>query len=369
MMLFAAFQKALAAEAPNLSQSELETILSGAGDARFETYKHLIPHYIDGIETGLQSLALPGYPVLGQDFARAIRRAKCNYVINRDPLSAQAFYTAYSPEKGFTNEVSFNPEKITLEKFHVFFGSSNHEHLHGLQNQAAPALKYTPWNPDTTVILHPLDKLRLDNLCERDAYAKQALFDALYARYAGPVLQKTILEDSKFNVLRADEMEQLLATGAPLQDVLIQAAAQSLEKPFDPDVVNGRNFNNSYHASSLRDYAGAMAKRRKQDPDVRFQFIRLEDEDFHAIGDYGVGPNSLGAQTLDPRFGAQMYLDAPEWDKFCKLCGDYDIPLRENCPTLRDYLAPAPQNKVDAPYQGASAFSFASPQGFQPFPA
>lgn len=329
-------------------------------------------YYLKSMETILHRLGHAEGSLIGEDFIAAYKKAECHFTVsNDDKDAAQANYAAYHLGRGRINEVMFNPGKIDLTKFHMFFGSFNHETFHGLQN-TQKVMQHVPWNRDTQIVIHPLDKMRLDNLCERDAYAKQALMNVLLlnSRPGDQDFRTALLEDTRYQLISTQDMQTIMSRHPRLQRAVTEAALIALNKPMIENEVGGRTFHDSYFDVSLKDYRAAMEARTSRGLSTALKYVRLDDADFHSIGNYGVGPNSLGADRIDPRFVEPIRPLDEELDALDQLCHDYDIPLLQHCPTLRSCTTTSPSKtqRAERPFS-LTAPSFITSEPAAPQPA
>lgn len=332
-------EKAIGAHADHLSPAEIETIIARLeGKSRAGLYNQLISHYQDYVEGTLRGLSHPEAPRIGANFVAAYKKAKPHFVISPRQIG-QANFAAFHLGKGRINEVSFNPDLIDIHgKPHIFAGATNHELAHLLHYAVTPALKCVAWNPNTNILIHPLDKARIDKLCEQDAYVKQALLNVLMvrARANDPAFRAMMIKDTAPQVINTREMETYMERAGSLREAMANAGLACMDKFLKDWQTSGRTFRNSYFDISLDDYRAALSARK--DRGENYTFVRLEPADFLAVDSYGVGP-----RYLDERFTQPVELNDEEQFKLAQLCIDYDIPLLQDCSTLRAATAPAPK--------------------------
>ena len=297
--------------------------------------EELFDHDMQNIRTLFSELDDPESPNVGLAFIERLDETGCKIVIGEnltaDKNSLRAVYTSYSYGKevrGFINEIAVN--KFKLANVVALMDSVEHEVFHALQKYAAPALHLSPFNPDTLVIVHPLDWIQLEGLCERDAYAKEGFFNYLISK-TNPLMR----ERAEYDVVSVEDFEKAQKKYPPLHKALIHIALNALYKP-TVEGDDSKLFSHHYQGVALGNYIAGMAKRAK-DGQTGHVFVRLEPEDFYAVGDYKVGPNSLGRGALDPGFLYRPTLKKVDQDRYDALCSKYDIPPLDECPTMVEH--------------------------------
>ncbi len=323
----------------------------------------------------LEVISHPEAPTIGNDFISRLKQSGLTYNFYEDDAKDAdlALFSAYHLKRGRVNELAVNVAKIDLDRPHLTMSSFNHERFHALTSFVSDVYEHNAWNRKTRLLIHPYDKMVFDNLCERDAHTKQALINvlAMHSRSDDTEFCKAMRRDTRFNVLSTLEMERLMKSDEPLQEILICAALQSMDKLYTKDVP-GFTFTHSYYNSTLRDFRNGLLGRhgvntvaKITDP-IPFQYFRLTPEDFYGLSLYGVGPSSLGGTKIDPRFSLEVDFASPIANtpdiraKYEALCKDFGIPERESCPTFTEILESQKQQKAERSFNDRSASSFAS---------
>lgn len=293
---------------------------------------------IEEIRSIFAELDHPEAPGIGQKFLTNLDETGCKIVIDpnftSDVLSLKAAYVSYSygpQEPGFINEIGVN--KFKLRQTLSMFDSISHEGWHALQKAAAPALHLSPFNPNTRILVHPADWILLEGLCEDDAYAKGGFLNYLVSQ-----TEPTMRNRSKFDLVSVENFEDALKDYPPLHNALVHVALNARykrKKEWDPQ---SELFTQHYLNVALNNYIRGMNARRNQG-ETGHIFVRLENHDFYAVGDYGVGPNSLGVNGIDPGFVRRLHMVEEELERYNKLCADHKIPPLYSCPTLAEYRA------------------------------
>ena len=269
----------------------------------------------------------PEAPDLGRDFLAAVERSGCVFE-PRHGMSCVAAYTAYIHGEGggLSNRVGLDPNQLTGD-FNAFASSARHEIIHALQRPNAEALQHSPFNPATKIIVHPADWIRLEKICEADAYAKQAFFNAIEA-----VDTPSVRVLSRPDLVSVEDFERHRSRAWSLENALVNSALNALSKPKRRN-DHSETFHDHYHHVSIDNYTRAMGSRASAG-ERNLMFVRLEPEDFHKVGNYGVGPNALGERFVDPQFLAAPNLSYLHEAMYKDLCRRYDIPPLDACPTL-----------------------------------
>ncbi len=314
------------------------------GDIETAVRNDLFPHRMREIEQLIAGLGTPCTPNLGKDFLTCMADAGCKTEI--DPtLTNPAQYTSYSysrKNRGFVNKISLNSQKIS--DLYVMTNSIIHEMTHGFQKHAAPALHFSPFNPDTRVLIHPEDWILLENLCERDAYAKQALFNALISED-----EPSVRDTSRVDVVSVEDFDNARLDFSTLQQTITHLALNALYKP----TVKGdssRNFEHNYIDIALKNYIAGM-KSRRQERETDHVFVRLSPHDLWAIGSYNVGPNSLGFRNLDEGFLQRPHLLCDQQETLRGILAEFDIPSLHTCDYLSNHHITLRQQTAASPAQ------------------
>jgi len=291
---------------------------------------NLLRYYLEQIEAMIASLEDPEAPDLGRQFISRLRKTDCKTVIDTE-LECAAAYRSYSYAEsnyGFANTIALQPSR--LDDIIVMVDAIVHEVSHGFQVPVAPALQLSPFNPDTRVLVHPADWIMLDNLCERDAYAKQALFNYLLNKANPEVRVK-----SQKDMVTVEDFENAREKHGTLQKALTAVALDALNKVKTIDKVN-LTFAHHYYGEALTQYENGMAM-RKTENETGHIFVRLEPKDLYAVGAYDVGPNSLGKYNIHPDFRKRPDLTPQQQERYRILCDTYNIPPLEECVTLAEH--------------------------------
>jgi hypothetical protein len=332
-----------------LDADSLLDILAGIRDAKhdIEELEYMVqcralPHFLSRFENETAALTDPEAPDIGLRFIDRLRASNCTTVIRRD-ISGPAVYVSYdlgAPE-GFINQIGLNTSKISSDNS-AFKSSLRHELFHGFQKGAAEALHCSPFNPATKVIVHPMEWVRLERLCEADAYARQGFFNWLDAKD-----DPSVRHSSRFDAVSVDDFEEHRLREPTLARALTQTALIALSKPLcvgDSSFL----FEDHYHGVALDHFSAAMRNRHGKG-ESGLRFVRLEPSDMHAVGNYNIGPNALGECAIDPAFLAPISLKPAHVRQLKDICNLYGIPDLEDCPTLREEIsAPRPDSNFSA---------------------
>lgn len=290
--------------------------------------KKILPHYLALVERETMALSDPEAPEIGHQFIERMKEANCRTTIRPD-IDFPAVYVSYvygGRNQGFLNEIGLNPSKIS-EDINAFASSLRHEDFHALQKHNAEALHLSPFNPDTNAIVHPLHWILLEELCEKDAYTKQAFFNALDA-----VKDPSVRDASEKDIVSVRKFEEHRASAWSLENALVNTALNALSGRYVGQDYVG-SWRDHYHGVALDNYARAI-KSRYLNGEKDITFVRLDAKDFHAVGNYNVGPNSLGEKFIDPQFIETPELNRKHQRLLDDLCENFGIPTLESCVTL-----------------------------------
>lgn len=291
---------------------------------------------------------------VGQKYVERASESNCRIIIAPDmgndrdaPLATYTSYSNGETAKGFINEVAINENR--LGNIFSLANGVAHEQFHAFQAMSAPALHHTPFNPGTNILVHPEDWIHLDNLCERDAYAKQAMMNYLVSQnHAGA------RERSELDLVSVKEFEQFRSILPTLQQAVVHASLNALYKTRVKNDLDSPCFWQHYQDEALRNYSVGMNRRGSGEG---FVFVRLEPADFFAVGAYDVGPNAFGKFHIDPGFLERMPLSGENQEKINKLSKTYAIPALAKCPTLGEALHPAFAPRQEKAYTHGGLFS------------
>lgn len=309
---------------------------------------------LDSMINRISELKHPEAPQFGHQFINAMNMVGCNIEVD-DKLLCRAAYASYSyasHQRGFVNKIGLNPSRVEDED--EFTLSTSHEFFHAFQKHVAPALHLSPFNPDTRRIVHPLDWIMLEAACERDAYTKQAMISALMCKDNPGLAAKTRAE-----VVTANEFSAVLQRSNSLADAVVATALQSLHKPTSRSQPHGRTFVNNYQDVALGNFAAGMAMREKEG-ETDHTFMRLNLRHLWQVGNYGVGPNSLGERVMEPLIAVRQPLLPDAQKKLKDICEKYNIPPLEQCEILGDEHVPSMQRSTQSPRSHAPAYAYAA---------
>ncbi len=276
------------------------------------------------------ALCDPGAPSFGARFIAATREANCRTVIS-DKLSCSASYVSYvyqNDSPTFLNEIRVNPKHI--RSVSAYINSKAHEYVHAFQKHAAPALHLSPSNANSRAVVHPLDWMRLELFCERNAFTMQAVINTILAKD-----DPEIREKSKFDVVTVSEFEAIREKFPRLEDAVVYTSRISLSKDYVKN-ESERSFADYYHNVALNNYRIGMNARRAHG-DTDLVFVRLEDSDLWEVGNNGIIPNTFGEYFPEPLAFKQDRIRPEEQEILDKLCKDFNIPSYDTCPTMAEY--------------------------------
>lgn len=272
----------------------------------------------------------PEAPDVGLLLLKKQAETNCRMYVN-PWVNSDAAYAAWSFHKsnrGFTNHIDIAPKKVTSDK--SLIGPINHEIFHALSNLSAPALKSSPWSPETRVIIHPEQWPAVIDICERVAIAETAYINSRLAIKDG-----LIYEASELDSLSAREFEIIRSRSSSLQEAKIAAALEALNKGYYKHPVGdqvGYTFEHHYARFAIKGFRKAMDLRDHYGLNDNVIFVRIDNGHLKKMGDFGIGPNCLGGDFFD-----RWNPDAPRTEHrqiLNELCSKYNIPALENCPLL-----------------------------------
>lgn len=255
---------------------------------------------LDYVTTHLLRLQHNDYPTLGPDFMRAATGLGCTVLVEPD-LDCLAHYTSFSlhaEDPGFVNRLTFGLQ--AAQDLRGLFNAYTHELRHGLQKLAAPALRASPFNPDSKIIVCPRDWLLLEERCEQDAYTFQGWLSWL------ALADDPDLYDTGANTpMSARRFAETMArTGNDTAAAFRIAAAECLgisyylDNPHHP-----YRFVHHTHDHALRSYRNAIST-RLNNGETDLVFVRLAPHHVYQIGACttvnGVGPSTFGNDPDDP---------------------------------------------------------------------
>lgn len=289
--------------------------------------------HLNDIKGWIENIPDREHPFIGSEFISLARHILGNPLIS-PLLPCRAMYSAFHFEKGFVNEIHLNPTLI--ESPARLFPGFIHEVLHAFQTNASLALRaHNPYDKNASVIVHPLDWIHVENLCERDSYAKQGwLGFLLHQSHQAKSCLKAITDT---DVVSVQDFENALNQTQSMIRALRHIALIAMDKEFHLGHTHF-TFEHYYHDAALSNYQSAMGLRQKYNfPAVTF--IRLDATDLWWIGNYGVGPNALGEspQTLHPRLLERPILRPDAQSRLNDLMKRYNIPRYEDCLTRAEH--------------------------------
>lgn len=273
-----------------------------------------------------------GGALIRDQFLRAQANSGCNIVLDPN-LNCPAVYRAYThlqPGRGFLNQLAVQPAKC--DDLLALTNSFMHEWTHAFQTLHAPVLRHVSGNPNTKIILHPEDECMVFDLTERDSFAKQAVWNFLIS-FVNPDME----EKSSLDILTVADVRDALERYPDHDQMIVELAIMALQREKYQEVGPGFTFQNSYHQTSLNNYAIGMKNRRHEEETGQI-FVRAEPHDLWEIGNYGVGPNSLGKYGIDPIFIQCPKLTDHHQRQMATFMREYNIPPREECPTLAEAM-------------------------------
>lgn len=313
---------------PELTYDELDDVQKKleamTNLVRQQKIKHLMIHIKDRIS----GLSHPQATDFGKRFVEEMEAHDIRVRID-EKLRCNATYTSYSyaaKNRGFVNEVALNPERI--DDPDEFIVSVAHEYIHGFQKHASPALHHSPFNPETRVVIHPADWIMLEAMCERDAFTKQAFITALLTEKNPDLHDQGLITPNEFN--------DVMASSPNLAYGMVSVALDSLSRPVDRAHPRGKNYIEHYQSVAIKNYSAGMWNRREEG-EKDLLFVRLDLEDLWQVGNYGVGPNSFGENTIEPLISTRFKLSPELQEAYDEMCAEYEIPPLDRCMTLREY--------------------------------
>jgi hypothetical protein len=320
----------------------LETTNRVTDTAELNLLEPLMSYNIGVVQGWIAGLSDPEYPGIGREFQSRV--AQSGFTVALDPeLACTASYISYSlteDNPGFINTIKYG--RYAAKDQGVLFNAAIHEHTHGLQKLACPALHASPYHAAASpqIVLCPESWLLLSEKCEQDAFAKQAWLNSLLAQQNLPMW-----DIASNGALCARDFQRYRHQAGDLSFGLRRAAEKSLTKSFYSDAPLGPyRFANYYHDVSLKQYTDAMNIRRDRLRQKDFIFVQLTPEDAHAVGQ-SFGPNVFGDDPHDPALlqGMPLLFGTPEHpqagDRLRALNEKLGIQDKSRLPTLREALA------------------------------
>lgn len=205
--------------------------------------------------------------LVGRRFLQDFAATSCAESVNLQ-LSARASFQAHHTTKGFINKILYSTN--VLDDVKALFSSRTHEGIHAIQFGFSAAAHATPFNVGSKIMLCPRDAVLLEELKERDAFAKQRILDKMLAddRYAA----------SNMNFFESE----------------LQGYARTILRRLQWN--DEMNFLDYYRGKAMGEYEIRMADRHKAEGDI--VYVRLEPEDILGIGD-SLGLHSFGTSPAD----------------------------------------------------------------------
>lgn len=168
----------------------------------------------------------------------------------------------------------------------------------------------------------------VERLCEKDAYTKQAMISMLIAQKFPEMRERTSRD-----VVSVEDFEQAMQTSDTLEDAVVTTALSALSKVKYINEPQRGTFEDVYSAIALKNYRAGMTK-RMEEGQKNLVFVRLESSDFWAIGNYSVGPNSLGEYFMEPLLLKRRALSPENQVEMNAICKKFGVPPLHHCPTL-----------------------------------
>jgi len=205
--------------------------------------------------------------VLGSRFLQEFAATGCGESIDLQ-LQARASFQAHHTTKGFINKILYST--TVLDDIKALFSSRTHEGVHAIQFGRSAAAHATPFNVGAKIMLCPRDAVLLEELKERDAFAKQLLLDK-------------ILTDDRY-----------AASGIRFFENELQGYARTILRKLQWN--DEMTFLDYYRGKAMGEYETRMKDRHKAEGDIIY--VRLEPEDILGVGD-SLGLHSFGTSPAD----------------------------------------------------------------------
>jgi hypothetical protein len=264
------------------------------------------PNAMRGCKTRLDGYYTKIGP-LGARFRDDIQHAQRGESVDTT-LNAHAAFNAHHLTEGFANTICYSEDALQSEK--DLFSSRTHEGVHAMQFARSAASHATPFNGKTKIILCPRHGVLLDELKERDAFAKQWLFERLS-------------DEDGYNAAAPETYAR------DLQDY----AEKSLETiPW----LRGKTLLDYYRNREIEAYEGCMTRRYQREQG--FIFVRLSADDLWVIGG-ALGVNSFGDSPAQAARWEHLHpLTAAQEKRVAALNNKFGITDEAALPTLRQAL-------------------------------
>ena len=244
---------------------------------------------------------------LGAAFRDEMKLVGCGEFVDTELPSRAAFH-AHHLTLGFSNKIYYSA--AALEMTASLFASRTHEGVHAFQFGRCAATHATPYNSGTKIILCPRDGVLLEELKERDAFAKQWLLQRLY-------------EEDGYNAQSPEQLTQDLRRHA---DGILESL----------DWRQGYSFLDYYRDREIETYEGCMIRRYMREPNL--VFVRLAPEDIWVLGG-ALGVNSFGDTPADVASRPNTHpLTAAQEGRITTLNRQLGIQDETVLPTLRQAL-------------------------------
>ena len=300
---------------------------------------------IDTVDRWIGAIQDPELGTIGADLITAFKASHCRETIDVRYIGL-AHYTSYSLNEnsgGFINEIIYGPS--AQEDLVRLYSAKVHEATHALQKVYCPALHATPFNRSSNIIICPEDWVKLQILCERDAYTKQALFNSLLARDLEEVADLT-----KNDPVSVETFNLMRANGAPLADILTQVAEVALEKSFYwDDAASVYQFKDHYQDFILENYDAGISLR---DVNAPIEFVRVDVSDLAAVG-INIGPSRFTLAYVQALFDNALDLKPEVQDSLNALNSRLGITDKRQLRSFQDAKSspnpPAIQNTPSLP--------------------
>lgn len=293
--------------------------------------EQLLDNAIRTVDSWIGGISDDDLGQVGEEFLDFLRKTGCQQRIDIYYNGAAHYVSfSYAHATGFANEMIYGP--AAEEDLSKLFASKVHEATHAMQKMRSAALHASPFNPNTQIVICPRDWLLLDERCEQDAYVKQAFFNSLLAKELPEVRRM-----SDADALSVKTFERIRLEAPSIQEALIQSARVALSKSYYWDnPKSDYTFQRNYHDTAMKNYkAGIELRKSKGEHDL--VYVRLEEEDIHAIGQ-SFGPNPFGENALLPEFAVAPALGNDAQKTHAEILKTTGIKDEDELPTLSEIL-------------------------------
>ena len=271
-------------------------------------------------------------PNLGENFVDAMIATKRREEIDLTDRPDIATFNPFSVQSGFRNLITYSTK--SRENKGRLFLSQVHETTHAMQFANAAVYHADLFNKDTKVILCPHDFIRLRELAEADAYAKETWVMAV-AQEQGLIDEK----QCSARIMSADRFNEIRLYAPSLGDALAEAAREIMDTPIGAKTAEGIKqipLKHIYHWAAVKNYVHGLNFRQHDLQNGNLVFAQMDSGDVVSAGK-SFGPNIYDHN--DEPVKTMCDMDAVTAQTLADLNQHYGLQEPHDFPTLGDALA------------------------------